>query len=160
MNKPEKVKILLEELRERLSEQKKEIQEFEQLLGQKFERETGLWEMSEEELEEEMWNRYLFLDRNTDSLPSGDITSARKKLGWAIIFFKKIWRRLTNPYSRMILERQNRFNQETVSFLLAAFLSLQKIKKRIEAFEGLAKSVREKKPREGAGQDDSDSKAN
>jgi hypothetical protein len=78
---------------------------------------------------------------NSDCLTLSDISSPRKGIGWFVTLAKKVLRKITNPYSRMILSKQYQFNKELVPIHLATILSLQKIKDRLNELEDVAKKI-------------------
>jgi len=155
MESNKEIRQEIQRLKEKLSERKKDIEKIETLIQRKVDREPGLWEFNFNELEEEMWNRFLSmekneeemwncflsLEKNSDCLNMEEIKSSRKMMGWIIVLFKKILRKITTPYSRMILARQSRFNRELIPFFLASVLSLQKIKDRLNVLEARTKKV-------------------
>jgi len=124
----------------KLSNDRKNIKEIDRLSQNKIEG-KDIWALNDVELDKEMWNRFLSLDKNSDCLPRGKITSHRKGIGWIIVLLKKILRAITTPYSRLILQKQNRFNREIVDFHLAEYISMQKIKDRINTLEGLSHEI-------------------
>jgi len=132
----------IQDLKEKLSQEKKGIEKIDFLIGKKVDREPNLWEFSESELEQEIWNRFLSLEGKSNCLPQGEIRSDRKGIGWMIVLLKKVMRKLTHPYSSMLLERQNLLNRELLSLYFVHLLSLQKIKKRINAVEDLIRQVK------------------
>ncbi|MFQ6081797.1 MAG: hypothetical protein ACE5WD_00370 [Candidatus Aminicenantia bacterium] len=92
----------------------------------------NLWDPNNpDELNEEMNIRLSSLIERWDCTPRGKIKSHRKIVGVIIILIKKILRRLTKPYSAILLERQNQFNQDLVTFLRRCLLRLQFIENRL-----------------------------
>lgn len=155
MKDQEEIKTLLASLREEIAEEKKKVLDIETLIGKKFERGVDLWEFSQAELEEEMWKRYLLLEKNADPFPEEWIAPPPKFFGWVVPLFTKIFRRIAGPSLRIVLAKQGRFNKETVGFEVAAFLTLQKMKERIEELESrlerLFEEKREEKKEKGIG---------
>lgn len=141
MTNPDDLLVLVSQLKERLNEEKESIQDVESLVKKKIERDAGLWEYSFDELELELFERFSFLEDKSDCLASSDISSPRKGIGWLITLAKKVLRKITNPYSRMLLSKQNQFNKELVPIHLATILSLQKIKDRLNELEDVAKKI-------------------
>lgn len=141
MKNPDNLKQLVSQLKKRLNEEKDSIQDVESLVREKIEREAGLWEYSFDELEHELFERFSTLEDKSDCLAVADISSPRKGIGWFVTPAKKILRKLTNPYSRMILSKQYQFNKELVPIHLATILSLQKIKDRLNELESVAKKI-------------------
>jgi len=141
MTNPNDLKQLVSQLKERLNEEKKGIQDVDSLVKTKIERAAGIWEYSFDELEHELFERFSTLEEKSDCLSFPDISSPRKGIGWLVTPLKKIIRKMTNPYSRMILSKQYLFNKELVPILLASILSLQKIKDRLNELEDVAKRI-------------------
>lgn len=137
MSNPDKLRGVISQIKEMLGEEKNKIADIESLVKMKIERDVGLWEYSYDELEGELFKRYSILEGKKDSLLSPpDISSPRKGIGWLIVLLKKAVAKITRPYSRMVLDRQDQFNRELIPLLLAAILSLQQIKDRLNAAEG------------------------
>jgi len=141
MTNPDDLKQLVSQLKERLNKEKESIKDVESLAKKKIERDAGLWEYSFDELEHELFERFSFLEDKSDCLSFTDIPSPRKGIGWLVTLAKKVLRKMTNPYSRMILNKQYQFNKELVPIHLAAILSLQKIKDRLNELEAVAKKI-------------------
>lgn len=143
MRRNNEIKQEIERLKRKLADEMKAIEKIDILVRKKIERDVGIWEFNYEELEKELWNRFSSLEKNSDCLSFEKIKSPRKKIGWLIVFFKKIFREITKPYSRLMLDKQNRFNQELIPFHLATILSLQKLKDRLNVFEEQAHRIME-----------------
>ncbi len=141
MTNPDDLRQIVSQLKEKLNEEKESLQDVESLVKKKIERDVGLWEYSYDELEHVLFKRFSSLEDKSDCLSTTDISSPRKGIGWFVTLSKKIVKKLTNPYSRMILSRQNQFNKELVPLQLATILSLQKIKDRLNALEDVAKKI-------------------
>ena len=141
MTNPDDLKKLVSQLKERLNEEKKGIQDIDKLVKNKIERDAGIWEYSFDELEQELFERFSFLEEKSDCLTFEDISSPRKGIGWIVTFTKKVIRKITNPYSRMILSKQYKFNKELIPIHLASILSLQKIKDRLNELEDVSRKI-------------------
>ncbi|MCJ7580666.1 MAG: hypothetical protein MUP98_09035 [Candidatus Aminicenantes bacterium] len=141
MTNPDDLKQLVSQLKERLNKEKDSIQDIDTLVKKKIERDAGIWEYSFDELEHELFERFSFLEEKSDCLSFEEISSPRKGIGWFITLGKKILKKITNPYSRMILSKQYQFNKELVPIHLASILSLQKIKDRLNELEDVAKKI-------------------
>ena len=130
-------------LRQKLAEEREGIQQIEQLLLKKIEREPGLWEYDFDELEAEIWRRFSNLEKNADCISSDKRFSPRKVTGPVITRLRNLFRTLSSPFSRSIvakdkqfnLEQQNFVNKESIPVHLAVILTLQKIKDRLNALE-------------------------
>lgn len=135
MEKKEDIRLTIQNLKFKLSEQKKTIDTLDTLINQKIDRDVDLWEYNDSELDKEIWNRFFSLKKYSDCLSEEMIVSHRKIVGWMIVLIKKIFRKITAPYSKLLLGTQKRFNQELTIFLLAFILRLQMIHKRLAELE-------------------------
>jgi len=133
----ESIKKTLQELRDVYAAEIKKSPAIDQLVMEPLDREivTDFWKLSNAEIEREMWNRLSLLDADADCLPGGPIDSHRPLLGKPIVLLKKIIRRLTSPYSSMLLQKQNRLNRELVTFLLLGFLKFRHLDQRLRQIE-------------------------
>ena len=136
-------RVMIAQIKETLGKEKERAADIESLVKKKIERDAGLWEYSFDELEQELFQRFTCLEEKKDCLSFPDISSPRKGIGWLIILVKKTLMKITHPYARMVLDRQDQFNRELIPILLAAILSLQKIKDRLNAAEGQIKDLLE-----------------
>ncbi len=141
MTNPDDLKQIVSQLKEKLNEEKQSFLNIESLVMKKIERDAGFWEYSYDELEHELFKRFSSLEDKSDCLSITDIPSPRKGIGWMVTLSKKIIRKITNPYTRMILNKQHQFNKELVPIQLATILSLQKIKDRLNALEAVAQKI-------------------
>ena len=141
MTNPDDLKKLVSQLKERLNKEKEGIKDIDLLVKEKIERDAGIWEYSFDELEHELFERFSSLEEKSDCLSFEDISSPRKGTGWFVTLIKKIIRKIMNPYSRMILNKQYHFNKELVPIHLASILSIQKIKDRLNELEDVAKKI-------------------
>jgi hypothetical protein len=141
MTKTDDLKQLVSQLKERLNKEKESIPDVDSLVKKKIERDAGIWEYSFDELEHELFERFSFLEEKSDCLSFADIPSPRKGIGRLVTLTKKVLKKMTNPYSRMILSKQYQFNKELVPIHLASILSLQKIKDRLNELEDVAKKI-------------------
>jgi len=133
----ESIKKTLHELKNYYAAEREEAKGIDELVRGPVDREIAVdfWKLSNGEIEREMWNRLSGLDADADCLPGGPISSHRSWLGKPIVLLKKIIRRLTGPYSSMLLHKQNRLNRELVTFQLLVFLKLRHLEKRINEME-------------------------
>ena len=141
MAKPDEIKQIITQLRETLSLEREKTANIGKLAGKQIERDAGLWEYSFDELEQELFQRFSTLEEKSDCLAFIDIPSPRKGIGRMVTVFKRIVRKMTNPYSRMILDKQATFNRELVPIHLATILSLQKIKDRLNDLEAHVQKI-------------------
>jgi hypothetical protein len=131
------IQATLRELRELYATAMEAAPGVDALAGAAVDREIAVdfWKLSGAELEREMWKRLSILDADADCLPGGPIRSHRPRLGKAIVFAKKVLRRLLAPYSSMLLQKQNQLNRELVTFQLLGFLRLRLLDRKIRALE-------------------------
>jgi hypothetical protein len=123
----------IQKIKAALAEEWESVPDLETLIGERIKGE--LWGLGEKPLEKAAWDSFFFLEKNKDCLEEEPITSRRRFAGRIIIFGKRIWRALMRPYTRMILERQSRFDRELVQLQLANLLRLEKMKEKMEALE-------------------------
>jgi hypothetical protein len=133
----ENIKKTLQKLKNYYAAERDKSHSIDELINEPLDREIiiDFWKLSNAEIEREMWNRLSILDADADCLPGGQIASQRPWLGKPIVFLKNIIRRLTGPYSSMLLQKQNQLNRELVTFQLLAFLKFRHLEKRICALE-------------------------
>lgn len=133
----ENIKRTLQELKELYGAEMDAEADIGQLIGAPLDREivTDFWTLSNAEIDREMFNRLHNLDAGADCLPGGPILSHRPLLGKAIVFMKKMVRRLLAPTSSMLLQKQNTLNRELVTFQLLNFLKLRHLDKRLREIE-------------------------
>jgi hypothetical protein len=96
---------------------------------------TDLWELSDQELDQEMGRRLSCLNDDIDCRPQGPLSSHRRFIGPFIVRVKKALRRALSPYTNMLFLRQNGFNADLVAFHLAAFIRFRRLEKRMEELE-------------------------
>ena len=138
-------------LRQKLTEEREEIQQIERLLLKKIEREPGLWEYDFDELEAEIWRRFSTLEKNADCITSEERFSSQKVTGPVVMRIRNLFRSLSSPFSRSIvakdkqfnLEQQNFVNKESIPVHLAVILTLQKIKNRLNDLEEKVLRIRQ-----------------
>lgn len=94
-----------------------------------------LWSLSDNELDNEMGKRLGFLNEDIDCRPTTAITSHRRFIGPMIVFLKKLLLKILRPYSHSLFVRQNRFNEQLVTFHLASFIRLRRIEERVRQLE-------------------------
>lgn len=133
MKEIQEIESQIQKIKSTLADERASIRDLEALIGQRIEAE--LWGLSKKELEKEGWDSFLFLERNKDCFEEEPVVSHRKYAGAGIVFFKRTFRRLMRPYTKMILARQVRFNGELIRLLLASLLRLEKIEARVAALE-------------------------
>ena len=136
-NEKEQLKKRIDSWKKELQSQKENIKKIEKLINKQidYDFEVNLWELSEKELDQEMGNRLSMLDEDINFLQLGKITSHRKVLGPLIVGFKKMARKILLPHLKPFFERQIKFNEGVVSFLLASFIRFRSIEQRLKELE-------------------------
>lgn len=129
----ENINKTLQELKNYYEAEREKSPGIDKLIKEPVDREitVDFWKLSNAEIEHEMWKRLSLLDADADCLPGGPIHSHRSWLGKPVVFLKNIIRRLTSPYSSMLLQKQNQLNRELVNFQLLTFLKLRHLDKLI-----------------------------
>lgn len=130
-------------LKTRLSDERAGITEITELLHLGIEREAGIWEYDFDELEAEMWRRFTQLEEQQDCISEEETFPAGRISSGILRRLKKLYRTLTGPLARAIidkrkqfnLDQQNLLNKESVPFCLSVILTLQKIKDRLNVME-------------------------
>ena len=130
-------------LKARLSEERAGITEITALPPFEIEREAGIWEFDFDGLEAEMWRRFAQLEDQQDCISEEETFPAGRISSGMLRRLKKLYRTLTGPLARAIidkrkqfnLDQQNLLNKESVPFYLSLILTLQKIKDRLNVLE-------------------------
>ena len=104
---------------------------------------VNFWELSDNELDQEMGKRLTFLNEDIDCRPSRDITSHRRFIGPLIVLGKKIIAKILSPYTNTLFVRQNRFNEQLVSLHLAAFIRFRRLEEKIKQLESQTRDFKE-----------------
>ncbi|GEM_PF-6976029 len=92
-----------------------------------------LWELSDRELDGWMGDQLSRLNEDVDPRPLlEEISSHRRFIGPVIVFFKRMLMKALNLYTSSILERQRRFNQETLAFQLASYIRIRRIQSLVD----------------------------
>lgn len=136
----------LERLRAEIFQQKEAVTHLHELVKHPIDRDfpVNLWDLTERELDHEMGNRLSFLNDDIDPRPTPDlITSHRKILGKPIVFMKRLAMKLTGFYTRALMEKQRRFNEQVVAFQLASFIRARHIEDTIKTIETKLKTLDE-----------------
>lgn len=135
-NKTDKFKQKFKELKRKIHEERRNIQNIENLIKNKVEREPGIWEYDFDDLESEIWNQYRKIEKKIKSLSKEISECSGRKPRDIFKFFKNL---------RGNMMRQNMINQEIIPFYLAMMLSLQKIKDRLNSLEYNVKKINKEK---------------
>ncbi len=150
-NQNSELKANIASLKEKLLRKKQEIEDIEKLINKKLIDEktednsrVNFLELSEDELINEMVSRLFSLGENTDCTPRGEIRSHRKIIGVLIVLLKKIVRKITSPYTNLLLERQKKFNEELATYQLASFIRFKFIDDRLKMLERQLIELKEK----------------
>jgi len=142
----EETKDRIHRLKKELFDQKEAVTEVAELVNAPIDRlyPIDLWELSERELDNEMGTRLSFLNDDIDTKPDASvITSHRRLLGKPIILFKRLLMKLFQPYTNILLEKQRRFNDQSVAFHLASFIRFRHNEARLLSLETKLKELEE-----------------
>ena len=105
---------------------------------------TNLWDLSEKELDFDMASYLSFLNDDIDPRPSpADISSHRKFFAGIIVRFKRFLLKTTSIYSNALLDKQRKFNDQSVHFKLATFIRFHHLEKRLNSLEESLKEMQE-----------------
>ena len=126
-----------------LSEERAAITNVTELMPHGAEREAGIWEYDFDDLEVEMWHRFSQLEEQQDCISEEDTFPSRRIPAAILRRLKKLYRSLSGPLARGIidkrkqfnLDQQNLLNKESTPFYLALILTMQKVKDRLNVLE-------------------------
>jgi hypothetical protein len=142
----EHVRKEIHRLKEELCKQKEALDEINRLVNEKIDRDfpIDLWELSERELDNEMGGRLPFLDDDIDIKPDVTaVTSHRRIIGKPVAFFKRLFLKTFSFYTDTLLEKQVRFNDQSVAFHLACFIRFRQNERRLKEIEERVKTIEE-----------------
>jgi len=141
----EQSKAEIAKLKEYYQDRKNAAGSLEELAGEPIQHHfpVDLWELSDSELDGEMGKRLSFLNDDIDCRPTPDITSHRRFIGPAIVLFKKMIFKIFRPYTNTLFIRQNRFNEQLVSFHLASFIRSRRLEEKVRKLERQEQEIKE-----------------
>jgi hypothetical protein len=133
----------LARLKSELEAEKANIGSLDELVKRQIEREPGLWEYGFDELGDEIWKRFHTLEKNTECLSEEQYIPPQRIRAAFLRRLNKLYRYLTLPLARVILDKKKQFNldqqdllnKENIPLSLAVILTLQKIKDRLNVLE-------------------------
>jgi len=128
----------LESLRRELEEKKKEIKSLEKLVRGAIDRDfpVEVGEFSERELEDYFRDAVSPLKQVIDPRPGPrSVRSHRKIIGAPIVFFKRIFLRLSGFYTHLLLDEQAKFNRRSAEITEALVTRLKHYRDRLERAE-------------------------
>ncbi|MFO7981228.1 MAG: hypothetical protein R6V00_10410, partial [Candidatus Aminicenantes bacterium] len=132
-NKTDEFRQKIKELKRVIHEEKEGIQKIEDLIKKKVEREPGIWEYDFDELESEMWSRYVSIEKKIERLSEKISKYSRGKK------FINFFRFIKNLRGNIIVSR------ELIPFYLTLMLSLQKLKDRLNSLEFKVEKINREK---------------
>jgi O-antigen chain-terminating methyltransferase len=141
----EQTKAEIARLKEYYQNRKTSVDSLEALTGKKIEHHfpVNLWELADSELDQEMGKRLSFLNEDIDCRPNQNVTSHRRFIGPLIVYAKKIIAKILSPYTSTLFVRQNRFNEQLVTFHLATFIRLRRLEDKIRQLDSQAQELKE-----------------
>ncbi len=136
----------IESLRRELEEKKKEIRSLEKLVRGAIDRDFPLEvaEFSEKELEDYFRDAVSPLKQVLDPRPGPkSVRSHRKIIGAPIVFFKRVFLRLSGFYTHLLLDEQAKFNRRSAELTEALVTRLKNYRDRLEQAEEKVASFEE-----------------
>lgn len=128
----------IEKLKKDVCLKKERIQDIKKLANREIDREFtfDLEEFSEKELDSYLQEYLTAMDKSFDPTPDErSLTSHRKILGKPIILLKQLLLKVTGVYINLILDKQKKFNQQSIVFYRALLLRLRKNRQKIKHIE-------------------------
>ena len=122
-------------LKKELYKKKEEIREIKKLVNKEIDQELpfNAADSSERELETLLEDHFSFLEKSIDPLPDKtSLTSHRKIIGKPIIWIKRIFLKITSVYISLILDKQKKFNQQSIVFFRAILLRIRRNRRKIK----------------------------
>lgn len=144
--KADLIRETISQLKEEISLQKNNAKSLKELVKKDIDRDfsTNLWELSDKELEFDMATHLSFLNDDIDPRPSAeDLTSHRRFMGRFIVRFKRFLLKITSIYSNTLLDKQRKFNDQSVRYKLATFIRFRHLEKRLSGLEESLKEMQE-----------------
>jgi hypothetical protein len=144
--KADLIRETISQLKEEISLQKKGTQSIKDLVKKDIDRDysINLWDLSDKELDFDMATHLSFLNEDIDPRPSAaDLTSHRRFFGRFIVRFKRFLLKITSVYSNALLDRQRRFNDQSVRYKLATFIRFRQLEDRLAGLEENLKEMQE-----------------
>jgi hypothetical protein len=128
----------IEKLKKDIYLKKERIQDIKELVKKEIDRHFTpiIEEFSEKELDSYLEEHLASMDKSFDPIPNKtSFASHRKILGKPIILLKRLLLKLTGIYVNLILDRQKKFNQQSIVFYRAMLLRLKRNRQKIKLIE-------------------------
>lgn len=143
MRNESQIREELSRLKTEVETERESIESLDELVKKRIEREPGLWEYGFDDLGAEMWRRFHTLEKNMECLTEEQYIPPQRIRAAILRRLNKLYRYLTLPLARAILDNKKQFNldqqdilnKENIPFSLAVILTLQKIKDRLNDLE-------------------------
>ncbi len=136
MDKP--VAEEIENLKKDLYQKKEKIQDIKKLANKEIDRRfaSDLEEFSEKELDSFLEESLAMMDKSVDPTPDKmSLSSHRKIWGKPIILLKRLLLKVSGVYINLLLDRQKKFNQQSMAFYRAIVLRLRRNRQKIKLVE-------------------------
>lgn len=128
----------IEKLKREITLKKEKIQDIKKLAHKEIDRcfSSNLEELSDKELDSYLEEYLAAMDKSFDPTPDRmSLTSHRKILGIPIILLKKFLLKVTGVYINLILDKQKKFNQQSIAFYRAVLIRIRKNRRTIKQIE-------------------------
>jgi hypothetical protein len=128
----------IEKLKKDIGLKKERIQDIKKLANKEIDRSfpSDLEELSEKELDSYLEEYLGSLDKSFDPTPDKmSFTSHRKILGKPIILLKRLLLKASGVYINLILDKQKKFNQQSIVFYRALLLRIRRNQSKIKHLE-------------------------
>jgi len=125
----------IEKLKKDITLKKERIQDIKKLANKEIDRRfpSDLEELSDKELDSYLEEYLASMDKSFDPTPDKmSLTSHRKILRIPILLTKRFLLRLTGVYINLILDKQKKFNQQSIAFYRAILLRIRRNRKKIK----------------------------
>ncbi len=125
----------IEKLKKDIALKKERIQDIKKLANKEIDRRfpSDLEDLSDRELDSYLEEYLTSMDKSFDPTPDKmSLTSHRRILGIPIILTKRLLLRLTGVYVNLILDKQKKFNQQSIAFYRAILLRIRRNRRKIK----------------------------
>jgi hypothetical protein len=128
----------IEKLKKDLALEKEKIQDIKKLAHKEIDRcfPSDLEDLSDKELDSYLDEYLASMDKSFDPMPDKmSLVSHRKILGVPIVLLKRFLLRVTGVYINLILDKQKKFNQQSIVFFRAILLRIRRNRRKIKHIE-------------------------
>jgi len=140
------IRQTISQIKEEISIQKAETKSLQELVKKGIDRDfsTNLWDLSDKELDFDMATYLSFLNDDIDTRPDpADISSHRRLFAGIIVRFKRFLLKISSIYSNALLDKQRKFNDQSVHFKLSSFIRFRHLENRLGSIEESLKEIQE-----------------